>query len=78
MGFYRQHSRKLSFFPIIDFLSFYVGFQQIAPKGKILPQSVFLTVLWLWCFKHFWEFPLYLSRLYLFILKVIFSLTFPL
>ena len=41
MGFYRQHSRKLSFFPIIDFLSFYVGFQQIAPKGKILPHSVF-------------------------------------
>lgn len=55
------------------------GFSRDCSQGENpAPLCLFLTVLWLWCFKRFWEFPLYLSRLYLFILKVIFSLTFPL
>lgn len=55
------------------------GFSTDCSQGGNPAQlRLFLPGPWLWCFKHCWEFPVYLSRLYLFILKVIFSLTFPL
>lgn len=75
--FYRQHSRKLSFFPTVDFLSFFVGFQQITPKRKILAT---LSFPYSWCghgvlstagnFLCIWAFLTFSS------LKVIFPMTF--